>query len=619
MGVIGSDFRNIPASEAALGPPMPTRNIGQFANGILHLFQPVPDEEGDKSSLPHLPLLENLQRTLIEKLEDAVLSTAAELRAEIPGWLEAIDQLKKLSASRYFPRSQLAEDLRRDLELNAAHAPRLVESLENLPADRQRMASESLSDKSAHVLDLPDPRRLESARACKNRADAYRRHGDYQKALAAYTEAIKHDCRFVQAFIKRGQTWQLIGIHKEAVEDFTIGLQLEPVNTEAFFRRGDSFSQLSQFARAVQDYTKALHLNPSLLLARHNRALVYRLAGDHPRAIAELTEILQKDSSFAPAYFNRGAIFLAGGEHAQALDDFTKALEFNPNDQDASAKLAEARQLLESAPERLDQAERGTVGAGADAAPASVAAATMRSLPAPPIYAIEEQKAQSESNEATSKKESNGDNLLRVSCPDCGASGEIPWDRLGRILICKACSQHYRIRKSGEIVSICQNASGKWIETSKHKPARRRYLNRWSMSAAVAAVLAVGYVCFMPKAGDASSVPKLPNELEPRVELLTKAWLNKDVPMMRQLTLSTYERGIYSWLLRHPPPIVQKPTSAELDNLLVKMHQRRKSEHSAEVVANVQGIPTTARGKTIELAQFWEEREGTWYFIPPSR
>ena len=84
---------------------------------------------------------------------------------------------------------------------------------------------------------------------------------------------------------------------------------------------------------------------------------------------------------------------------------------------------------------------------------------------APLIYAIEEQKRKSESNRSNTKKESNGDNLLRVSCPDCGASGKIP---LGPARthpnFASVFATLHRIRKSGEIVSICQNASGKWIE-----------------------------------------------------------------------------------------------------------------------------------------------------------
>jgi hypothetical protein len=89
--------------------------------------------------------------------------------------------------------------------------------------------------------------------------------------------------------------------------------------------------------------------------------------------------------------------------------------------------------------------------------------------------------------------------------------------------------------------------------------------------------------------------------------------------MMRRLTLSTYDRSVYGWLRRHPPPLPQVPSATDLETLQVQMHQHRLSDQAAEVTARVEGLPSTSNGRLLELRQHWEDREGTWFFIPSAR
>jgi tetratricopeptide (TPR) repeat protein len=61
----------------------------------------------------------------------------------------------------------------------------------------------------------------------------------------------------------RGILHEKLGQFEEAVADFSEVIRLDPDNVNAFFSRGSALDSLGHFERAVQDYTKALVLDGS--------------------------------------------------------------------------------------------------------------------------------------------------------------------------------------------------------------------------------------------------------------------------------------------------------------------------------------------------------------------
>jgi len=204
-----------------------------------------------------------------------------------------------------------------------------------------------------------------------------------------------------------------------------------------------------------------------------------------------------------------------------------------------------------------------------------------------------------------------------VACPSCGSAGAISVNHLDRILVCKGCARHYKVNTDGQMLAMTRTPEGKWVETARYRPGGLRGL-RLSRRAAVATVLlsvCLPAVWLFSRPSSASPPAELPRELGPRAELLSRAWLTQDLPLLRRLTLATYERSLFGWLRRRPPP--RKLAADEAEAVQMEVSQPRKTGRVTAVTVRIRGVPG-AKG-LVEFHQSWEERDGTWLFLPPPR
>ena len=82
-----------------------------------------------------------------------------------------------------------------------------------------------------------------AAWAYHNRANAYEAKGDYDRAIADYTEAIGvSGGRFVQAYGARGFVYGEKGDYDRAIADLTTAIEFYPQNNGAYFFRGFAYS-----------------------------------------------------------------------------------------------------------------------------------------------------------------------------------------------------------------------------------------------------------------------------------------------------------------------------------------------------------------------------------------
>jgi hypothetical protein len=204
-----------------------------------------------------------------------------------------------------------------------------------------------------------------------------------------------------------------------------------------------------------------------------------------------------------------------------------------------------------------------------------------------------------------------------VACPRCGCTGTVGVNHLDRVLLCKGCSERYKVGTDGQMVALLQTREGKWVEAAKHRPAGLRGLyvpRRMAVAGLVLFLLPVTWL-FSRSAAPAPEA-KLPRELKPRAELAARAWVSKDLPLLRRLADPKYERSVFGWLRRHPPP--QTLSAEEASRLQLEVIPRPKVGHAADVVVGFRGLRGAQNG-TLDLVLRWEERDGVWFFLPPSR
>ncbi|MGH6974104.1 MAG: tetratricopeptide repeat protein, partial [Stellaceae bacterium] len=88
-----------------------------------------------------------------------------------------------------------------------------------------------------------------------DRGNAYDDKGEYDKAIADYTQALQLDPRHETALVNRGLAYKHKGDYDRAIADFNAALGLKPDDEDAYIDRGLTFEKKNQYDRAEQDYS----------------------------------------------------------------------------------------------------------------------------------------------------------------------------------------------------------------------------------------------------------------------------------------------------------------------------------------------------------------------------
>ena len=144
--------------------------------------------------------------------------------------------------------------------------------------------------------------RKDLAWAHYNRGLAYRRAGDYDRALADLTDAIKAEPGKVASVIERGVAYRAKGNLERAIDDFTNALTFctkspcgEQTRVAAYAGRGDAWRDKGDNDRALADYAEAIGVAPknATLYEVRGRAELYR--GSLPQARADFEQASDLD------------------------------------------------------------------------------------------------------------------------------------------------------------------------------------------------------------------------------------------------------------------------------------------------------------------------------------
>jgi tetratricopeptide (TPR) repeat protein len=99
------------------------------------------------------------------------------------------------------------------------------------------------------------------------RGEAHYAKGDYDGAIADFSEAIRLDPKFAIAFSGRGLAYSAKGDHDRAIADFNEAIRLDPKSRIAFYNRGLAYDAKGDYDRAIADYTEAIRLDPKFAAA----------------------------------------------------------------------------------------------------------------------------------------------------------------------------------------------------------------------------------------------------------------------------------------------------------------------------------------------------------------
>jgi tetratricopeptide (TPR) repeat protein len=169
-------------------------------------------------------------------------------------------------------------------------------------------------------------------RAYFSRAAAYNKRGDFERAIADYSQLIQFYPKNMYAYLCRGLSYFRSGNLDRAIADFTQTIQLNPNNYHAYYDRGVAHYHSGYDDSAIADYDQAIRLNPTGGQAYLGRGAVFYRKGNHDRAIADYEQVIRLDPKNKDALAYRAAAYYAKGDVAAAIADYDRLIELDPND-----------------------------------------------------------------------------------------------------------------------------------------------------------------------------------------------------------------------------------------------------------------------------------------------
>ncbi|MBR1177823.1 tetratricopeptide repeat protein [Bradyrhizobium sp. KB893862 SZCCT0404] len=150
------------------------------------------------------------------------------------------------------------------------------------------------------------------------------------------------------AYEGRGRIALRHGDWQRAIADFDEAIHLNPNRAALYRDRALARRQNGDLELAIEDYDEAIAHDPKLAAPYHQRGLALAATGDLDRAILSYNTAVRLDPSDAQARLDRGLAFLARGQADDARADFEAALAL-PAGKDARTREAARAKLAELA------------------------------------------------------------------------------------------------------------------------------------------------------------------------------------------------------------------------------------------------------------------------------
>jgi len=189
---------------------------------------------------------------------------------------------------------------------------------------------------------------------------------DKDKAIEAFTEAIKINPQLSPAFLNRGSCYFAKGLYDNAIADYNEVLLLCPRHIEAYkIREWAEYSKKwaenhknhpvdvslltnhilvnsaidsawkYDYVQAFKYFEQALEDYPDNAFVFYQRGLLYAETGECLEAINNLTQAIKIAPSIATLYYDRGNFYREKNIIDKAIDDYSTAIQLYPQFSDS--------------------------------------------------------------------------------------------------------------------------------------------------------------------------------------------------------------------------------------------------------------------------------------------
>jgi lipoprotein NlpI len=165
------------------------------------------------------------------------------------------------------------------------------------------------------------------------RGNAKYDQGDWDGAIADYTQALQLKSDYEPAYNNRGNAERQKGDWDAAIRDYTQAIELKPDGETAFGLGGAKEKTGSQWGGTIPDFSKAAEtdLRTNVALPFKNRADVKYDKRDLDGALSDYSQAIALKPDFAEAFNGRGRVKKDQNDLEGALADYNQAIELRPS------------------------------------------------------------------------------------------------------------------------------------------------------------------------------------------------------------------------------------------------------------------------------------------------
>ena len=155
----------------------------------------------------------------------------------------------------------------------------------------------------------------------------------YERAIEYYTGLIRSSSH-ASYYHTRGNVWKEKGEYDIAIADYSEAIRMEPGEVIHWDGRGDARRAKGEYDKAIADYGEAIRLDPKYAGAYYNRGMAWHHKKEYDRAIAEYGEAIRLDPRYNWAYNNRAWIWATCPDEKfrdgkRAVESATRACELS--------------------------------------------------------------------------------------------------------------------------------------------------------------------------------------------------------------------------------------------------------------------------------------------------
>lgn len=159
--------------------------------------------------------------------------------------------------------------------------------------------------------------------------EKFLKHQDHEAAIHCFSEAIKCNPLYQNAYLKRAETYGYAD--SRALQDYNEILNLNSTCKQAFMERGITLCTLGSYDAAIKDYTRVIEIDPTDPNGYIYRAIAHETQGDFHNAIKDYSDAIERNPhNLADVYNGRGNAYAQLGIYKCAIVDLNKELEINP-------------------------------------------------------------------------------------------------------------------------------------------------------------------------------------------------------------------------------------------------------------------------------------------------